>query len=376
MKKLMIRLHKPYLGIEEKKAINEVLDSGEIASGGKAEELFSTDLKSFFGIKYALAVPSGTAALELAVASLDLRPGDEVIVPSFTFPSDATAVLLSGASLKLADIDPIFFNIDPESIRKQISPRTKAIIVVHYAGMSCQMDEIMVIAKEFKLKIIEDACHSWGSKYKDKLLGTIGHMGCFSLHATKNITSGEGGVLITDKDEIYEKAEIYRQVGTNRYLFFTGKIKKYEWISSKGSSYYLSSLQSAVARAQLKKLDKINKDRKKVAKKYMELLKDIEEITLPKVPLMCEPNWHIFAILVKNNKRDRLMEFLRSKKIEAFFHYSPLHSSRMGRRLGYNVSDLKVTHFVTASLLRLPIYPGLTDQQIDYITKHIKRFFK
>lgn len=372
----MIKLHKPYLGIEEYKAINEVLDSGEIASGGKVEELFYKDLKSFFGIKYALAVPSGTAALELAVASLELKSGDEIIVPSFTFPSDATAVLLAGAALKLADIDPIFFNIDPESIRKQISSRTKAIIVVHYAGMSCKIDEIMAIAKEFKLKIIEDACHSWGSTFKGKLLGTIGDMGCFSLHATKNITSGEGGILITNKDEFYEKAEIYRQVGTNRYLFFKGKIKKYEWISSKGSSYYLSSLQSAIARAQLKKLDRINKERRRVAKKYLELLNNIKEITLPKVPSECEPNWHIFAILIKKNKRDRLMEFLKSKGIEASFHYFPLHASIMGKKLGYKANDFEVSSKVTSSLLRLPIYPGLTDQQIQYITENIRHFFK
>lgn len=372
----MIKLHKPFLGIEEKKAINEILDAGEIGSGGKAEALFQKDLKSFFQVKYAFTVPSGTAALELAVASLDLKLGDEVIIPSFTFPSDATAVLLQGASLKFADIDPVYFNIDPKSIIKQISPKTKAIIIVHYAGMSCQMDEIMAIAKKFKLKVIEDACHSWGSRFKGKLLGTMGDVNCFSLHATKNITAGEGGVVLTNKYEIYRKAEIYRQVGTNRYLFFQRKIKKYEWISSKGSSYYLSSLQSAMARAQLKKLDAINKERNKVAKMYMELLNGVKEITLPKVPPFCEPNWHVFAILVKNNKRDKLMEFLKSKKIEAVFHYLPLHSSKMGRELGYKTNDLKVTQSVATSLLRLPIYPGLTDSNIKYITGEIKRFFK
>lgn len=371
----MIRLHKPYLGIEEKKAINEVLDAGEIASGGIAEDLFHKDLKSFFGVKYVVTVPSGTAALELAVASLGLKLGDEIIIPSFTFPSDATAVQLQGLTLKFADIDPVYFNIDPKSIRKQISPKTKAIIIVHYAGMSCQMDEIMAIAKEFKLKIIEDACHSWGSKFRGKLLGTIGNVGCFSLHATKNITSGEGGVVITNNDDIYERAEIYRQVGTNRYLFFKGRIKKYEWIS-RGSSYYLSSIQAAMAKAQLKKLDKINRERSRVAKKYIELLSDVKEITLPKVPSECEPNWHIFAIIIKNNKRDRLMEFLKSKRIEAVFHYFPLHSSKMGRKLGYKISNLKVTQSVASSLLRLPIYPELTDSNIKYITGEIKRFFK
>jgi len=191
----MIKLHKPYLDNTEKEAILQVLESKDIGSGGKTEKLFEKEVRNYFGVKYSINVPSGTAALELAVASLGIKEGDEIIVPSFTYPSDATAVLLGRGTVRFADIDPIFFNIDPVSIRKQISPKTRAIIVVHYAGMSCQMNEIMELARQYKIKIIEDATHAWGAKYKGKLLGTIGDIGCFSMHTSKNITSGEGGYL-------------------------------------------------------------------------------------------------------------------------------------------------------------------------------------
>lgn len=248
-------------------------------------------------------------------------------------------------------------------------------MIVHYAVMSCQMDDIMVLAKKFKLKIIEDASHAWGAYFKDKLLGTIGDIGCFSLHSTKNITSGEGGVFITNSREIFERAEVYRQYGTNRYHFLEGKVDQYQWTSI-GSSYYLSGLQSAIAQAQLKKLDKINRKRTKIARMYLKLLSDVSEIILPKVPSKCQPNWHIFAILVSKNKGGDLRKFLKSKGIEASFHYFPLHASIMGKKLGYKANDFEVSSKVAASLLRLPIYPGLTDQQIQYITENIRHFFK
>lgn len=371
----MIKLHKPFLDADEIKAVVEVLHSKDIGSGGSVETLLQKDLKNYFKIKHSISLPGGTAALELSVASLGIKEGDEVIVPSFTFPSDVNAILLQGATIKFADIDPVYFNIDPESIRQQISPKTKAILVVHYAGMSCQMDAIKTIAKEYRLKIIEDSSHAWGSSYKGKLLGTIGDVGCFSLHATKNITCGEGGVFITNSDEIYENAEIYRQVGTNRYHFMEGKINKYEWIA-KGSSYYMSGLHAAVVRTQLKKLNKINKSRKQVAELYLELLDGIKEITLPKVPIDCDPNWHIFAVLINNSKRDALIKYLKSKGIETAFHFVPLHLSKMGRKMGHKKSDFKVTHSVASSLLRLPIYPDLTQSNVKYISSSIKKFLK
>ncbi|MDP3973599.1 MAG: dTDP-4-amino-4,6-dideoxygalactose transaminase [Candidatus Daviesbacteria bacterium] len=371
----MIPLHKPFLEEDDKKVLLETIDSGVIYSGGSVENSFLRELKDYFGVEYAIAVPSGTAALELAVASLNLKQDDEVIVPSFTFPSDATAILNQGATVKFAEIDPVYFNIDPESIKKQLSPKTKAIIAVHYAGMSCQMDQIMQIAKKAGIKIIEDASHGWGSRYKGKLLGTIGDIGCFSLHATKNITSGEGGIFITNSKKIFRKAEIYRQVGTNRYDFLQKKIRKYQWVS-RGSSYYLSGLQSAIARNQLKKINKITQDRKNIAQLYLEFLGGIKEVVLPQLPSECDPNWHIFAILVSSRKRDQLIEFMKSKDIETAFHYTPLHSSKMGRKLGYKKSDFKITNTVADSILRLPIYPGLKESDIKFIASKFKKFFK
>ena len=371
----MIPLHKPFLEKGDKKILLETFNSGEIDSGRSAENSFLRELKDYFGVEYAIAVPSGTAALELAVASLNLKQDDEVIVPSFTFPSDASAVLNQGATVKFAEIDPVYFNIDPQDIKKRISAKTKAIIVVHYGGMSCQMDQIMLIAKQFGLKIIEDASHAWGSRYKGKLLGTIGDIGCFSLHATKNITCGEGGIFITNSKKIFEKAEIYRQVGTNRYDFLQKKVRKYQWVS-RGSSYYLSGLQSAIARNQLKKINKITQDRKHIAQLYLEFLGGIKGIVLPQLPSECDPNWHIFAILVSSRKRDQLIELLKSKDIETAFHYTPLHSSKMGRKLGYKKSDFKITNTIAPSILRLPIYPKLKKSDIKFIASEIRKFFK
>lgn len=373
MKKIKIPLHKPFFGKEEKKALLEVLEAGDIGSGGNTEKTFIKTFKDYLKVNYVIPVPSGTAALELAGASLDLHEDDEVIIPSFTYPSDATAMLLQKAKVVLSDIDPVYFNIDPKSIEKQLTPKTKAIVVVHYAGMSCPMEEIIKIAKKHNLKIIEDAAHAWGSKYKNRFLGTIGDVGCFSLHTIKNITSGEGGVFITNDSDTFNRAEIYRQVGTNRSLFIQGKVDKYFWLGL-GSSYYLSGFQSAIAIAQLKKLSLINKKRAAVASWYFELLNGVNGLTLPSVPKHCEPNWHIFAILVKNN-RDQLIKYLKSKGIETAFHFIPLHTSPMGKKLGYRFSDFRVTNNVASSILRLPIYPDLTFIDVKHIAKEIIKFF-
>lgn len=374
MKTIKIPLHKPFFGKEEKKAILEVLEAGDIGSGGNAEKTFIKTFKDYLKVNYVIPTPSGTAALELAGASLDLHEDDEVIIPSFTYPSDATAVLLQKAKVVFSDIDPVYFNLDPKEIEKQLTPKTKAIVVVHYAGMSCPMEEIIKIAKKHSLKIIEDAAHAWGSKYKNRFLGTIGDAGCFSLHTIKNITTGEGGVFITNDSETFNRAQIYSQVGTNRYQFLQGKVKQYSW-QAIGSSYYLSGFQSGVAVAQLKKLKNINEKRAQVASWYFELLNGVNGLTLPGVPKHCEPNWHIFAILVKNNNRDSLMKYLKSKGIETAFHFIPLHASPMGKKLGYRFSDFRVTNNVASSILRLPIYPDLTFVDVKHITEEIIKFF-
>lgn len=238
--------------------------------------------------------------------------------------------------------------------------------------MSCGMEEIIKIAKKHNLKIIEDAAHAWGSKYKNRFLGTIGDVGCFSLHATKNITTGEGGVFITKDSETFNRAQIYSQVGTNRYRFLQREVKQYSW-QAIGSSYYLSGFQSAVAVVQLKKLKNINEKRAQIASWYFELLNGVNGLTLPSVPKHCEPNWHIFAILVKNN-RGRLMKYLKSKGIETAFHFIPLHASPMGKKLGYRFSDFRVTNNVASSILRLPIYPDITFIDVKHITKEIIKF--
>lgn len=364
--KFTIPLHKTFWGIEEEEAALYAMRHGTGVGDLSFSEELSKKLGKVLDIKYVLPTGSGTASLELACACI-LKKGDEVILPSFTFSSCANAVLLSGAKPIFVDIELNNYNIDPVEIEKRITKKTKAIMVVHYAGMSCDMDTIMGLARKFKLSVIEDAAHALGAKYNGVSLGTIGTIGSYSFHGTKNAASGEGGAFVTNDKQIFKIAEIIREKGTNRSSFMRGERNKYSWVKI-GRSLILSDILSAIALEQVKKIDKITKLRVDNAQYLLKKLNRLSsKIILPKVPRNTSPNWHIFAVRVPQLVRDHVIKGLRSYGIEASFHYLPLHSSAMGKKLGYKLADLPVSMEVAASLIRLPIYPGLKKSEINYI---------
>lgn len=366
MEKFIIPLHKPFWGKQEERAVISALRSGT----GIGDLTFSKELarmlESLLDIKFVLPTASGTASLELACAVL-LKRGQEVILPSFTFASCANAILLCGAKPVFADIDINTYTIDPAEIEKKLSLKTRAIMVVHYAGMAADMDKIMDLASKYNLHVIEDAAHALGAKYRGQYLGTIGTVGCFSFHGTKNIASGEGGFFTTNDKGLFKLAEIIREKGTNRSSFMRGERKKYSWVKV-GRSLVLSDILAAIALEQVKKIDQINSLRRKNAQYLLKKLQRLSsKIILPRVPEGTDPNWHIFAIRVPRLLRDRVIKGLRTYGVEASFHYLPLHMSAMGKKLGYKNKDLPITEEVATTLIRLPIYPKLKKSEIDYV---------
>lgn len=368
----VIPLHKPYWGREEERAAISAMRQGTGVGDLAFSEQLSHAISQSVGSRYVLPTGSGTAALELACSSL-LKKGDEVLLPSFTFSSCANAILLSGAKPVFCDIDIGSYNIDPAEIEKRITDKTRAVMVVHYAGMSCDMDRINELAKRFRLLVIEDAAHALGSKYKSRHLGTLGIVGCYSFHGTKNAASGEGGAFVTSDLKIFRRAEIIREKGTNRSSFMRGERRKYSWVSV-GRSLILSDILSAIALVQIKKLDEITRLRRKKAdyllKKFAKLS---SRLILPQVTAGTDPNWHIFAIRVPRTIRNRVIEGLRSYGVEASFHYLPLHSSAMGKKLGYKRGDLPVCEEVASTLIRLPIHPKLKRSELDYIVAALSK---
>ena len=367
-----IPLHKTFWGREEERAAIAALRSGTGVGDLAFSEALAKEISKKLGVPYVLPTGSGTAALELACALL-LKRGHEVILPSFTFTSCANAILLAGAKPIFADIDINTYNLDPVEIEKKITKKTKAIMVVHYAGMACDMDKIMQIANENNLYVIEDAAHALGASYGGKSLGTIGNVGCFSFHGTKNAASGEGGAFVTNEKEIFKNAEIIREKGTNRSSFMRGERKKYSWVKV-GRSLILSDILSAIALEQIKKLDKITSLRQKNAQFFLKKLKRISsKIILPVVSAGTEPNWHIFAIRAPRLLRDKIIKALRNFGIEASFHYLPLHQSQMGKKLGYKAKDLPVSEEVASTLIRLPMHPKLKKSEMDYIVAALEK---
>jgi len=367
-----IPLHKTFWGREEERAAIAALRSGTGVGDLAFSEALAKEISNKLDIPYVLPTGSGTAALELACALL-LKRGHEVILPSFTFTSCANAILLAGAKPIFADIDINTYNLDPVEIEKKITKKTKAIMVVHYAGMACDMDKIMQIANENNLYVIEDAAHALGASYGGKSLGTIGDIGCFSFHGTKNAASGEGGAFVTNEKEIFKNAEIIREKGTNRSSFMRGERKKYSWVKV-GRSLILSDILSAIALEQIKKLDKITSLRQKNAQFFLKKLKRISsKIILPVVSAGTEPNWHIFAIRAPRLLRDKIIKALRNFGIEASFHYLPLHQSQMGKKLGYKAKDLPVSEEVASTLIRLPMHPKLKKSEMDYIVAALEK---
>jgi dTDP-4-amino-4,6-dideoxygalactose transaminase len=362
---------KPYVGEEEQIAVLRALELGALGGNGPIGTQLQARLRELLRARHVLLTTSCSHAMEMAAMALRLKPGDEVIMPSFTFVTTASAVVREGARPVFVDIDEATWNMDPAQIEKNITPRTRAIIPVHYAGQGCAMHEIMDIARRHNLYVIEDAAQGLGAKYDGLHLGTIGHVGCFSFHVTKNVICGEGGAFVTNDKAVAERAEIVREKGTNRSKFLRGEVDKYTWVDL-GSSFVPSDLLSAVALAQLDKMDEIHRMRQVVWERYQEGLKELEEqghIILPCVSPKADMNWHIYAFrMVDAKRRNDVLDELKRRSIGATFHYVPLHSSPYAReRWGYRPEDLPVTERVAASLVRLPIYPGLSKEEQDYI---------
>lgn len=373
---MIIPFSLPNITKEDKEYILDALDKYRIAGDGQYTRKATEFMEKAFSIKKALLTTSCTAALEMAVILSDIKAKDEVILPSFTFVSTANALMMRSARPVFADIKYDTLNIDPEDIENKITDRTKAIIVVHYAGVACDMERIMGIAQRHNLKIIEDAAQGVNAKYKNRYLGTIGDFGCYSFHETKNYTCGEGGAILINNDDRVEaeRAEIIREKGTNRSKFFRGEVDKYTWVDI-GSSYLPSDILASLLYSQLQRMDAINEKRKMIFNYYYNSLVKLQGmglLRLPFIPEYCTTNYHIFYLLLNSTEeRDNLMFKLKERGITAVFHYIPLHSSPIGKQLGYKDGDLPITESVSARLLRLPLYPDLKESEIEYIVKSI-----
>ena len=330
------------------------------------------------GAPKVLLTTSGTSALEMAALLCNVQPGDEVILPSYTFVSTADAFVQRGAKIVYVDIRPDTMNIDETKIEAAITDKTTVICVVHYAGVACEMDTIMEIARRHNLKVVEDAAQGVMSWYKGRALGTIGDVGCYSFHETKNYTMGEGGAVLVNHPEQVEQAEIYREKGTNRSKFIRGQIDKYTWVDY-GSSYLPSDLNAAYLWPQLEDADKIYNDRMNSWNRYYELLKPLAEngtIELPFIPEECTQNAHMFYIKCKDlEERTALIAFLKEKSIYSAFHYIPLHTAPAGRRFGRFAGEDVYTTRESERLTRLPMYYGLTEEEIHTVVSAVMEFY-
>ncbi len=367
----------PYIG-KELEYVKIAIENKKICGDGQFTKLCNAWIEEKTGTSKALLTTSCTSALEMATMLCDMRPGDEVIMPSFTFVSTANAFVLRGAKIVFVDIRPDTMNIDETLIEAAITPKTKAIVPVHYAGVACEMDKIMELAKRYNLKVIEDAAQGVSSYYKNRALGSIGDFGCYSFHETKNYSMGEGGAILIKNHENIERAEIIREKGTNRSRFFRGQVDKYTWVSE-GSSYLPSDMNAAYLYAQLENEEKIYNDRMNSWHLYYDGLRELArkgQIELPTVPENCIHNAHMFYIKAKNlEERTKLLSYLKANNINAVFHYIPLHSAPAGvKYCRFNGED-KFTTRESERLIRLPMFYGLKSTDIEYIIEKIKEFF-
>lgn len=375
----MISFNVPPVVGGEDEYIRDAMKSRKISGDGKYTKLCSQWLEERTGTKKALLTTSCTHATEMAALLLNIKEGDEVIMPSFTFVSTADAFVLRGAKAVFVDIRPDTMNIDETLIEAAITEKTKAIVPVHYAGVSCEMDAIMDIAHRHGLKVVEDAAQGIMSTYKGRALGTIGDFGCYSFHETKNLSMGEGGALLIKNPEYIERAEIIREKGTNRSKFFRGEIDKYTWVAP-GSSYLPSELNAAYLYAQMEKAQEITADRMRSWNMYYELLKPLEEegkIDFPYVPDGCTHNAHMFYIKVKDiDERTNLIKYLKENGIGTVFHYVPLHSAPAGKKYGRFCGKDVYTTKESERLVRLPMHFRLSEENVNYVAEYITKFFE
>ena len=368
----------PFLGTETD-FIVEAINNHKICGDGPFTKKCHEWLENKTGSAKALLTTSCTHSLEMAALLLDIQPGDEVILPSFTFCSTADAFVLRGAKLVFVDIRPDTMNIDETKIEDAITEKTKAIVPVHYAGVACEMDTIMDIARRRNLKVVEDAAQAVMSEYKGQALGTIGDYGCYSFHETKNYSMGEGGALLIKDAGKIEDAEILREKGTNRSVFLRGQIDKYTWVNH-GSSYLPSDMNAAYLWAQLQQADMINDNRLASWQKYYDAFEELEKegyVQRPIIPAECRQNAHMFYLKAKDiEERTALISFLKENDILAVFHYIPLHSAPAGKKFGRFHGEDKYTTKESDRLLRLPMYYGLTDGDIQKVIDTVIKFYK
>ncbi len=378
-----VPFNREYYTGQEDIYIKDVIKNQRHTKGdGYYTEQVSALLENKLDTNKVFMTTSGTHALELSTAIIDLEPYSEVIMPSFTFPSTANAVLNSQAKPIFVEIEGETLNIDPQDIKAKITKNTKAIMPIHYAGIAANMDQIIKIARKHNLTIIEDAAQAVNSKYKGKYLGTIGKLGCFSFHSTKNYISGEGGALLINQDDpkLIERASILREKGTNRSSFLRGEVDKYSWVD-RGSSYLPSDLLMAFLYAQLEKMDEIKNLREKIYMRYLDefnVFLEYDFITsMSNLTKDRETNFNSFYFIFNGKQyRDRAIRELKKRNITAAFHYIPLHISKMGKKIGYNKGDLPFTENIAENIMRLPLYTDMTEQELNYVVKNVKEIFR
>lgn len=375
----MIHFNIPPFAGKELDYVREAIDAHKICGDGQFTKKCNAWMEERFGTQKVLLTTSGTTALDMAALMCDFQPGDEVILPSFTFSSTATAFVLAGAKLVFVDVRPDTMNIDETKIEAAITEKTRAICPVHYAGVACEMDTIMAIAKKYNLKVIEDAAQGVMSSYKGKALGTIGDFGCFSFHETKNYSMGEGGAIVINDPAYNERAEILREKGTNRAKFFRGQVDKYTWVDF-GDSYLPSDMNAAYLWAQLEKADEINNDRLATWDAYYEAFRHLAKeglVELPVIPADCVHNAHMFYLKCRSlEERTRLIQYLRERDIQAVFHYVPLHSAPAGLKFGRFHGPDEHTTPDSDRLVRLPMYYGLTKADRDAVIAAVGEFYQ
>lgn len=375
----MIPFNKPpFLG-NELENIKKAIENNKICGDGEFTKKCNKWLEQKTGSAKALLTTSCTHSLEMAALLLDIQPGDEIIMPSFTFVSTADAFVLRGAKIVFVDIRPDTMNIDETLIEQAVTEKTKAIVPVHYAGVSCEMDVIMDIAKRHNLAVVEDAAQGVMAEYKGRALGSIGNFGCYSFHETKNYSMGEGGALLINNSEDIENAEIIREKGTDRSRFLRGQVDKYTWVNY-GSSYLPSDMNAAFLLGQLEQADRINQDRLSSWQRYYDGLSDLQDegkISLPVIPEGCKHNAHMFYIKAENlEQRTKLISFLKENGVGSVFHYVPLHSAPAGERFGRFCGEDRYTTKESDRLVRLPMYYGLTKDDTDYVIEKVRAFYK
>ena len=380
MRRVKISFNRPPFVGKETEYIKEAVEkNGMICGDGPFTKKCSQWMKDRFQTKNVLLTTSCTHALEMAAFLADIQPGDEVIMPSYTFVSTADAFVLRGATCVFVDIRPDTMNIDETKIEEAITEKTKAIVPVHYAGVSCAMDEIMAIAKKYNLKVVEDAAQGVNAFYKGKALGTIGDFGCYSFHETKNYSMGEGGAILFQDDRYLEPAEILREKGTNRSQYFRGQIDKYTWVGY-GSSYLPSDMNAAYLWAQLEEADKINDKRLSIWNFYHEELKELEDkgvLERPYIPEYATHNAHMYYIKVKDLRvRTKLLAYLKERGILSVFHYVPLHSATAGKKFGRFHGEDVYTTKESERLCRLPMYYSLSLEEAAEVVKALKEFLE